>query len=150
MFYMKQMERRWEDELPYLEATRAFYGTHFSLHCWLPFCVVRLWCVSSSLDVYTWVLSCIQLSTSIFRLIGYNFTSADNKGMVEKALMSTGASRWFCNVLGLQCKRYWLFNNFVKEKSKLKFLGKFGWALGILECDFINFRPKVVGDIEFE
>jgi len=99
----------------------------------------------------TWVVSCVQLSTSIFRLIGYHFTSV--KGMVEKALMSTGALRWYCNVLGfrcLQCKRYWLFNNFVKDKLKLKILGKFGQALGILECDFINFRPKVAGDIEFE
>jgi hypothetical protein len=147
---MKQMERRWEDELPYLEATRAFYDTHFSLHCWLPFCVVQLWCLSSSLDIYTGVISCIQLSTSIFRLIGYHFTSVNSKGMVEKALMSMGVPRWFCNVLGLQCKRYWLFNNFVKEKSKLKILRKFGRALHILECDFINFRPKVVGDIEFE
>ncbi len=116
------------------------YDTHFSLHCWLPFCVVRLSCVSSSLDIYTWVISCFQLSTSIFWLIGYHFTSANSKG----------APRWFCNVLGLQCKRYWLFNNFVKEKSKLKILRKFERALGILECDFINFRPKVVGDIEFE
>jgi hypothetical protein len=105
-----------------------------------------------SLPHWTFILEFYHVFNSqrIFRLIGYNFTSADNKGMVEKALMSTGASRWFCNVLGLQCKRYWLFNNFVKEKSKLKILGKFGWALGILECDFINFRPKVVGDIEFE
>jgi hypothetical protein len=39
---------------------------------------------------------------------------------------------------------------FVKDKLKLKILGKFGQALGIFECDFINFRPKVVGDIEFE
>ncbi len=46
MFYMKQMERRWEDELPYLEATRAFYDTHFSLHCWLTIlCCVALMCL---------------------------------------------------------------------------------------------------------
>jgi hypothetical protein len=68
--------------------------------------------------------------------------------------MSTGATRWFCNVMPM-VQELLISNKFIIENSihsKLKFLRKLGCTFGIVEnClmigyyggDFVIFRPEV-------